>query len=368
MKNIILLHKSKVSSFPPIITLLQYLKELNINVILICSKNDDKEFLEKLQTICHKVHLVDIEIGKGKLSKIYSWLKTRKLFWKIIDVNNYHKDIFWIPTADTTLAMGKRLLKYEYVLNLFELFDQYAFYRNKLKKYVKNARVVVCPEETRAHIIKVWYNLNELPVVIENKPYQRVEGKNLELPQNLHEIVTKLKSDGKKIAIYQGIITEDRGLEELCANFNDNQYTNLIMMGAQTEFCKKLQSKFKNVTFIPFVTPPYHLHITSHADIGILSYDESSLNNIFCAPNKIWEYSSIGIPMLGNNIPGLKYVIEYHKLGRCVDFNDKDQFNEAIEDLITNFEKFSINSAKFYDSVDLKSKIDLIINKLGVNV
>ncbi|KAA6307134.1 hypothetical protein EZS27_041199, partial [termite gut metagenome] len=38
--------------------------------------------------------------------------------------------------------------------------------------------------------------------------------------------------------------------------------------------------------------------------IGIVSYAFDDLNHVFCAPNKTWEYTGFGIPMLGNNAPG----------------------------------------------------------------
>ncbi|MDH0673398.1 hypothetical protein N5D03_02430 [Empedobacter sp. GD03861] len=366
MKTIIILHKSKVSSFPPLLSLIQVLKVLKINVVLICSQHDDPLFLKRLEEYCFKIHLVDIKIGKNKFEKALSWYKTRKLFWEIIENNDYSKEFLWIPTADTTLALGKKLLRHKYILNLFELFDMYPYYQKNLKIYAQNAQLVICPEINRAHILKVWYQLKKLPFILENKPFDNIRGRNLTLPSELEDKINKLKAHNKKIAIYQGIMSNDRGLEELCSLFDKSGSFILLMMGATTKFSQELEKKYKNVVFIPFVAPPYHLHITSHADVGILTYDESSLNNIYCAPNKIWEYSAIGLPMLGNNIPGLINVINQNNLGKCCDFNNILEVDKNLNYILKNYEELSLNSSKFYNTVDVKNKIEDIISQCKI--
>lgn len=70
---------------------------------------------------------------------------------------------------------------------------------------------------------------------------------------------------------------------------------------------------------LPYITAPYHLEVTSHAFIGILIYAPvygtftSPLNSIYCAPNKLYEFSHFGIPMIGNNIPGLNTLLKVTK-------------------------------------------------------
>ena len=113
---------------------------------------------------------------------------------------------------------------------------------------------------------------------------------------------------------------------------------------------------------LPYITAPYHLEVTSHAFVGILIYTPvyniftSPLNSIYCAPNKIYEFSQFGIPMIGNNIPGLKYTIDYHKMGICVDKLDIESFGYAIKDIVDNFNTYSKNALDFNESDD-KSKI-----------
>ena len=46
--------------------------------------------------------------------------------------------------------------------------------------------------------------------------------------------------------------------------------------------------------------------------------DRNSLNRAFCAPNKIYEYSGLRIPAIGNEVPGLVNTIGAAKAGVCV--------------------------------------------------
>ena len=112
---------------------------------------------------------------------------------------------------------------------------------------------------------------------------------------------------------------------------------------------------------LPYITAPYHLEVTSHAFIGILIYAPvygtftSPLNSIYCAPNKLYEFSHFGIPMIGNNIPGLKYTIESYKMGCCLPFFNAESLKNAITDLTDNYETYAENARRFYDEDDKTS-------------
>jgi hypothetical protein len=135
-------------------------------------------------------------------------------------------------------------------------------------------------------------------------------------------------------------------------------------MGKETEYLKKLQAICPSIIHIPFVAPPYHLHVTSHADIGILTYDHSSLNNIFCAPNKLWEFSNFAIPMIGNDIPGLINTIVTNRMGECIDFQREDKVSETLQSILENYTEYSRNAKSFYTSYNYDLELDRIMQNL----
>lgn len=102
-------------------------------------------------------------------------------------------------------------------------------------------------------------------------------------------------------------------------------------MGRESDYLHELQKEYPNgFEYLGFIKPPHHLAIQKYCDIGILTYvsDTGSINPIFCAPNKIFEYARLGMPMLCNDIPGLKYTVESSDMGYCCDINDTDDIQK----------------------------------------
>ena len=115
-------------------------------------------------------------------------------------------------------------------------------------------------------------------------------------------------------------------------------------------------SKYKaideNLVHINFIPAPDYLLFTSMAYIGILTYNPSSLNNMYCAPNKIYEYSKYSLPMLGNDIPGLKYAIGPYNAGVIVDEDSVESIEKGIIEIDNQYEKFKANSTRIYTEQD----------------
>ena len=159
------------------------------------------------------------------------------------------------------------------------------------------------------------------------------------------------KIRNKKIILYQGIVDKERPINFIAEAVEElNDFIFLVMTGSQVNF-----SQYKKTFVIPFVAPPYHLEITSHAYIGVLIYQPvynsftSPLNSIYCAPNKLFEYSQFAIPMLGNDIPGLYYTINSNNMGYCFKNTTKHSIQDAILQMDKQYQALSVNSLKFFN-------------------
>lgn len=235
-----------------------------------------------------------------------------------------------------------------------------------LDKYIKNAQKVIVSEYNRAQITKTWFKLDKLPFIYPNKPYY---GKKFDkkMPITSSEknrnIIKKIKS--KKIILYQGIISEERPLDVFIKAIEKlgDEYA-FVAMGGDENIYKKYEGC--NFYFIPFVEPSLHLEITSYAYIGILTYVPiknmySPLNAIYCAPNKLYEYSMFSIPMLGNNIPGLKYPFEQYNMGKCIDTMNENDIIENILEIEKNYLDMSCGAKKFYEATKIEKIAEKII-------
>ena len=224
---------------------------------------------------------------------------------------------------------------------------------------------MIVPEFSRANILKNWLSLEKLPRVIPNKPISHPLKRNLFITnQDARNIIDQLHN--KKILIYQGLIDEDRSLLEVAKALrllNNMEFVLLVMGKENDNIITSLKNEYKNTYHINYIPAPFHLEVTSHAYIGITNYDDSSLNNLFCAPNKIYEYSGFGIPILARDIPGLRYTVGMHNVGRCIRFDNIEDIAEAINDIDKNYIKFTNNSADFFHSVDLNSLYDFLFEE-----
>lgn len=100
--------------------------------------------------------------------------------------------------------------------------------------------------------------------------------------------------------------------------------------------------------------------------MGIAVYDDSNLNNQFCAPNKIYEYAAFGIPMITSENLGLTETVGVYRAGRCVDFKNVDALADAMKDIRDQYKVYALNTRKFYEAADCKKAIEHIKNLMNL--
>lgn len=363
-----------VYGFPPVLSLLHAFEKLDVECVFITtnSRKDLKKEFSKIKVEQLNVDYESIEQPMLKFLHLFEW---RKDIWKLIDKHYSNNSMIWVVTDVTVKVLGKELMNRKYVLHLLELSERITYY-SKLKfleidKYNlgNNATAIVVPEYNRAHIIKTWWKLKKLPYILPNKPYifGDIEKNSMIEDQKAKEIIDQIGD--KKIILYQGIIDPERPLDAFIEAVDEykGEYAFVVMSGGKNiyENCKS-----DNYYFIPFVTPPKHLQVTSHAYIGVLSYvptdssGYSPLNALYCAPNKTFEYSKFGIPMLGNDTPGLKFLFETKKCGVCFNEFNKKEICAAIDEIESTYPTLSKNSLEYYNSCDYVKIIKNILRNL----
>ena len=362
--NITFVLKGKLEGLPPILPRLLYTAGKGHRTRLICSSCEPSslKILENYGISCYMTSHSGRILGKS--SRFADWHGFRAGYKKIIASVCADTELLYICSADTALCLNNVLKEKKYIFQSNELYDRFPLYRYGIKKYVTNAEAFVIPEYCRANICRYWYGGNTPYFVIPNIPYIPSRERN----QDIHnEAARKLiqKLEGKKLLIYQGhICAGDRSIDAIAGALRliGNPDYALVLMGQEHDnSVSQLKSIYAQTYHIEFVPAPYHLEITSHAHIGLLSYDRASLNNIFCAPNKIYEYSALLLPMLGNDIPGLKYTVEYSGMGVCTAFEDEKNVADAIMHIEDNYDVFSKNAARFFDGADINAEMDRLM-------
>lgn len=370
--KVILIQVDSIIGYPPTMALIDELVKEGTNVTVLTTVVNDQ--LSNVLPASVKIE----KVGKAysyktsPIAKLKDLFSVRRSIWKYIDAHYDNETLLWVMSNITVKHMGMRLLKYRYNLHLFELVDKIAYigahsFDLNLPKLARAAHKVIVCEYNRAQITQVWFKLKELPIVISNKPMPNKFERNSPITRSeqAREIISSLKD--KKIILYQGVVDVERPIEPLAQAVEtfDDSFVFVVMTGSNCEHLKK----YKKTLVMPYISAPYHLEVTSHAYVGILIYTPvygtftSPLNSIYCAPNKIYEFSQFGIPMIGNDIPGLKYTIEYNKMGVCVPKLDTESFLGAIQKIAENYDTYSNNAINFNLSDNKAEVVKIALKK-----
>lgn len=374
MKHIIIQIES-IMKYPPTISLMRILKDLGHEVILLTS-----EISSNVESFCKEVNAELVNVGYSYSSKNNPFLKLLKIplinrgVKKAINCRYDDNTLIWIMTSISLKYIGNALNEKRYIMYMYELSQEIRYYaalpfpKLNLNKLFNNAVATIECEYNRAFIAQAWFGLEKLPFVIPNKPYLENissirEKRQVIQDEHCSKLIEKIKE--KKIVLYQGIIDKERPLEQFARAIEKlgDDYA-FVVMSSNGDM---LKYKGRNTYILPFVTPPHHLEITSWAYIGILIYvpvrgaTTSPLNAIYCAPNKIYEYSMFGVPMIGNEIPGLINPLEFNGAGTCFAEMTIEQIVNAVKKIDASYEVYKQHSYTLFDSIDTKNMIESVI-------
>lgn len=364
--KILFLYIGECHNLPPFLTLLNCL-EKNNELTVACYETSEN--LKKLQKTYSKSNVTFVNVLERKIKRPTIYNRIRHKFIHYVDVpskypqlvrniiNTIPHDKLWVIHERTLYALRDHLAGLEYTYSQYELVDIYPEFLRRITPAIKAAKNVVVAQEERAQIMRCWMKLERTPFVIPNKPLNHPRTKNIPLDKDVLET-------NEKIILYQGHIQKNRNIDTFCEAVSRLTGFKLVVMGGWSDYRDELQKKYPFVKFIDFVAPPRHLHITSHAYIGIVKYDYVDLNSIFCAPNKIYEYAGFGIPMICNEIPGLVHTVGKFKAGCCIETNDVKQIETAILTIDRNYDEYSKNATAFNDATDIESIIKNVANHL----
>lgn len=366
MSKIVYIVKTKLHYYPPCISQIRMINDLGYDIEVLYGTSDSSalKLLKNDGIKCTKVGNIRND-NTVKIKKAVEWFKYRRAILKKMKKYDTSTTIFWFGTAESVLPLKGKLNNKRYVISLLELLDDNMLKIRLLKKIVKKALTITVCEETRGYIMRYWWNLNYLPYVFPNKPYNQItDRKHQPSIPTTKNIVEKIRN--KKVILYQGIIQNS---EEICEVAKALKTTNkdyiLLLMGIDKyKSVDKIKKIYDKVIYVPYIPAPYHLEITSYAYIGITFYRNDSLNKAFCAPNKIYEYSGFGIPILANDIPGLKNTIGTAGAAECIEFKS-DYILEAIEKIEASYNDYSQKAKEFFNSTDNKKTMKELLNNIN---
>ena len=365
--EIIVIHKDEIQKDPPLISVLNILADLGCRVRLVTCG-----FTVTLRTQLEQkgISFTVLEhcIGAhNTIGKIAQYMRFRQGVSVVL--NKYPNAFLWIEGAQTISALGNLYKERNYVLQIHELYETSKPQLHAIGQVIQQAYCVFMPEYSRTSIYQVWFRLKRRPIVLPNKPYFLPSVEVLATLRSKYASKIKLLQD-KKIILYQGYIGKDRDLTAYVKAISKlgAEYV-FLLVGPDGGMLSKYRAINSAIVHINYLPAPDYLLFTSIAHIGILGYSPVSLNNIFCAPNKIFEYTAYGLPIIGNDIPGLYFLINKYTAGVVVDEKDEQSIKQAILLIESDYDNYVCGAKALFESVDnsrtIAESLGLLSNGIG---
>jgi glycosyltransferase involved in cell wall biosynthesis len=207
------------------------------------------------------------------------------------------------------------------------------FWRGLDRLLVPHCDEVVTPAEHRSRIYREEYGAKKEPLTVRNCPPYRPRVESTRLRDELRRRGVAFST----IVLYQGLVDSMRCIEELAeATRSFDEGVVLVVLGKGFGSWSDPQARlagYDRLVVLPRV--PYHelASYTASADIGILLYRNDCRNNYYCAPNKLFEYMMMGLPVIAPSFPEIVPIVEGENIGVCVDPAQPEQIAAAVNGL-----------------------------------
>lgn len=336
--------------FPPVITWVNFLTARGFRFVILAHQIARSSF-------DHPEAITFVEITGKPYPTSYvgkAWLKAkaRVSLWKVLRAHTF--ELVWVCVWDfrfLKLALDLTAFKGKLVYHFLEL-DPANF------KFCRQADHVIVPEENRAWLTYFMARLPRRPWVLPNIPVLAKSTQPLDIPYHIRVLIDA----GKIIVFYSGLIDfEKRCLNELISAIAqlDERFHLILMPGKSIEAATMtaIETRIHNlgaagkVHLIESVPAPHHLNFFRIATVGIGLYRPTSLNQVYAAPNRIYEFSAFGIPVILPHFPQFISLQDKYPFGVVTadpeDVGDIRRKIEIFGDLL-NLEHGRTNSGRFF--------------------
>ena len=158
----------------------------------------------------------------------------------------------------------------------------------------------------------------------------------------------------RRIILFQGGLSPRRGLHHLAAAAAAlPEPWSIVMMGwgpFEAEMRKRAEElgaqtkpESRPLAVLPPVPQEELASWTAGATLGIIPYENTGLNHLYCTPNKLWEFPNAGVPILATDLVEMRKMIDEWKIG----FLLPREFSAAdIVSFVTNVDETALLEAR----------------------
>ena len=284
----------------------------------------------------------------------------RKIAWLTTDMEEFYLSVFRnvvdkykpkvfvahdLPTLPAAIYAAAKC-NAKVVYDSHELYAEQQFsdlekrkWKQLEQKYIGHCNSIITVNNLIARELEQRYNLHDKVYVISNAlpPKNRVHINSKIFHQKFG------LEDHAKVVLFQGGLSLNRNLEKLVESmaYVRNPLINLVILGdgPLKSLLQSITIKHnlsKKVYFHQAVTQEELLDYTSCADLGIIPYQATCLNNYYCTPNKLFEFIAAEIPILSAKLPSIENILNQFQIGLTADFASSSQISHALDSLFEN--------------------------------
>lgn len=321
-----MIHPGQVEQLPPILTAASSMASLGTKVTLVSSG-----CMESTALYLNKHGIRHFSIGweeyPQKLwKKVWLRIKFALLLKKVIKETS--PTVIWFHGADSFTYRFLLPLEQTFVVaHVHEYHSQGDKRANPLNNLVRKAHLYIIPEVNRAWLLKFDSNTLAEFVVVPNRLPEHtmpVSDYSNETRDAFQKAGGDLRCD--RFVIYQGQLSSERCIKQAIEAFKmiHNENVGFIILGIVLEKkylnqIGKLAAGDPRIRILPYIAPPDHLRITKGCDCGLLLYAPTEINNVYCAPNKIYEFAYYGLGMVMSDYPGLRSLNNKYNIATLCD-------------------------------------------------
>ena len=199
---------------------------------------------------------------------------------------------------------------------------------------IHRAGRVICTNQTRADFTQKLYDIPP-PVILRNLPaYVEPQPSTL-----MHERLG-IPADAK-IVLYQGGIQPERGLEQLIEAVPEIEGGAVVFLGSGRSKPKLMARSAElglegKVYFHPAVPVDELPSWTACAYVGLQILQNTCFNHYSSLSNKLLEYMMAGVPVITNDLPEMRRVIEETGAGMIIDASDPHEIAKAVSAVLAD--------------------------------
>lgn len=180
------------------------------------------------------------------------------------------------------------------------------------------------------------------PTVILNVPDVAAEADFSAKRHCFHELFDL--PDSARVMLFHGSLSPNRNLVKLIEAMEQvDEDCVLVVMGPDGGCLEELRAAARRnglletrIHFHEAVAQARLLAMVACADIGIVPYPAIDLNTKFCTPNKLFDFIVCGVPVLANDLPELRRIVDGNSIGIVAVMSDAAEIAASVNRMMAS--------------------------------